>query len=308
MLYYTLAASIPVSIILGIFNFHKNIVLYFLLCILISYALIRFINKKKLHLIKTLSIITYCLIVAGTLFYPNVIYNSFIGFNNLVYGARYYGLNNGIMGVLLISSILLYFSSIKGIYNEGYKKILGLIIFALNMLTLSARFGANTGGFITSVVLFGLMFAFIFSLNKITIKKVIVFLFLIIGIFAINMLLDHSSSSSSHAIEFIYRIKNNGLWEFMNIVSFKAKELLRLTIAPPFSIVLVSQILVLRKMKGFITQDLGLRQKTLIVFITALVGMILNDTGPITFIYMMFFFILDLIYNANYNGWINLNN
>lgn len=298
-LYCTLIGSIPISIILGLFNLHKNIPLYIVTCIFLSYGMIKAINKGKLNLVKTLSLLTYALIVLGTLFYPKTIYNSYIGFNNLFYGARYYGLNNGIMGVLLISSILSYFSSIKGIKKEGLKKVLGLFIFSLNILVLSVRFGANTGGFITSVVLFGLILFQIFSLNKNSIFKSLIFLLLGAGIFAINMLLDYNSISKSHAIEFLYRIKNNGLWEFMTIASFKAKELLKLTIIPPFSIVIVFQILILRKMRGLIRDKIHLRNKDIIVLITAIVGFLLNDTGSITFIYMIFFYILDLIYETN---------
>ena len=202
--------------------------------------------------------------------------------------------------MFLISSILIYFSSIEGINRNGYKKILGLFIFTLNMLVLSARFGANTGGFITSIVLFGLMVYYIFSLGKNIINKYIILFLLVIGIFTVNMLFDYSNTSNSHAIEFLYRIKKNGLWEFMTIVSFKAKELFKLTIVPPFSIILASQVLILRKMKDYILENIKLKSKTFIVLITAIVGLLLNDTGPITFIYMMFFFIFDLTNERKY--------
>ena len=299
-LYSSMAASIPISIVLGVFNLQKNILLYLLICILLSYGTVKFFIIKKLDLIKALSFLIYGLISLGVLFYPKIIYNSFIGFNNLVYGARFYGLNNGIMGVFLISSILIYFSSIEGINRNGYKKILGLFIFTLNMLVLSARFGANTGGFITSIVLFGLMVYYIFSLGKNIINKYIILFLLVIGIFTVNMLFDYSNTSNSHAIEFLYRIKKNGLWEFMTIVSFKAKELFKLTIVPPFSIILASQVLILRKMKDYILENIKLKSKTFIVLITAIVGLLLNDTGPITFIYMMFFFIFDLTNERKY--------
>lgn len=292
--YCTLMASIPISILLAFLDLHNNIVIYIPASIILSYGLVKVLDKRKIDLIKYISLLTYTLIVLATLFYPKILYNSFIGFNNVFYGARFYGLNNGIMGVLLVSSILSYYSLVKGIKKEGLKKILGLI-FALNILVLSARFGANTGGFITSVILFGLILVQNYSFNKKSIIKLIIILFLVIGIFAINMLLDYNSASKSHAIEFLNRIMKNGLWEFMSMLVFKAKELFKLTVLPPFSIVLISQVLILRKMMAFVKENLYLKNKLIIVSITAIVGMLLNDTGSITFIYIMFFFILDLI-------------
>lgn len=299
-LYCTSLVTIPLSLVLGISQLNRNVPLYIILCLLLSYGIAKILRETILDFIKTISFTTYSLIVLGMLVYPKAIYNSFIGFNNLFYGARYYGLNNGIMGVLLVSSILTYFSFTKDLNDEWIKRILGLFIFALNMLVLSARFGANTGGFITSVVLFALMLSsiFSFSINKKNIKRIVVLLVLGVGIFAFNMLLDYNNDSKSHAIEFLYRIVNNGFWEFITMASFKAKELLRLIIIPPFSIILIIQILILRRMKSLIKDNPYFKKEFNIVLITSIVGMLINDTGSIAFIFMMFFYILHLIFNV----------
>lgn len=294
-IYAFVSVLICTSIILGLFEFHKNLLLYLGINLLMSYLAIRYILKRKLDLLKILSIFTYGFIVLGTCIYPKIIYNSYIGFNNLVYGARYYGLNNGIMGVLLATSILSFFSITKSIDNVNLKKLIGLFIFAINMITLSTYFGANTGGFITSTLLFGLMIYGLFFSDKKDFKKLFLFSFIGISLFYLNILFDNITGENTHALGFFYRLKENGLNELILMASFKAKELLKLTILPPFSIVLIYQAIILKKLKSTITSDEAIKKEAIIILITSLIGFALNDTGVITFIYMIYYLILDVI-------------
>lgn len=298
-IYCFISIVIIMSLILGMFSVHRNIGLYLILITFISYFLTKFIISKEKDLVKKVSITTYTLIILGIIFYPKMIYNSYIGFNNLVYGARYYGLNNGIMGVLLISSILSFFSISKTIKNKNTKVLVGIIIFSLNMLALSTNFGANTGGFITSVALFiMMMYALLFS-ERYNIKIMLLFFLGGIILFGINMIFDNNSGDKSHAIEFFYRLKNNGFKEFIVMSSFKARELLTLTILPPFSIVLISQGVILNKLKELFIINKKIKKEAMIVIITSLIGFIINDTGVIMFIYIMHYFILSTIIYKN---------
>ncbi len=291
-IYAFLSTSILISLILGLFKIHRNINIYLIINFSISYLITSFILKRKLDIIKILSVSTYSVIAIGICFYPKLIYNSYIGFNNLIYGARYYGLNNGIMGVLLINSILLYYSFSK---NKNLYKLFGLLIFSLNILVLSANLGANTGGFITSVILFGLII-YTYYIPKINNKKIVLFLFLGgIILFIINMIFDNIIGEKTHALGLIYRIKANGIDELMTIVFYKFKELLRLTFLPPFPIVVVLQILMLIKLNKNIKGNIQYKRQFMVAIITSLVGFILNDTGVITFIYMIHYLILNII-------------
>lgn len=294
-IYAFVSTAICISLLLGLFEFHKSIFLYLGFNLPISYLITKFIIKRKLDLTNILSILTYGLIVLGTCLYPRIIYNSYIGFNNLVYGARYYGLNNGIMGVLLATSILSFFSITKSMMNNNLKRAIGLFIFTINMITLSTYFGANTGGFITSVVLFGLMIYTLFFSNRK--EKRNLFLFLLIGVFlfSLNIIFDSVTGENTHALGFFYRLKQNGLSELISMASFKAKELLKLTILPPFSIVLIFQAIILKKLRKVIMNDEEIKKEAMIILITSLIGFILNDTGVITFIYMIHYLILDII-------------
>ncbi|CAK7009032.1 hypothetical protein CIW83_12470 [Tissierella sp. P1] len=296
-IYSFVSTNIFTSLLLGLFEFHKNIFIYLIINLLISYLITRLIIKRKLDLVKLISIFTYALVVFGTCLYPKMIYNSYIGFNNLVYGARYYGLNNGIMGVLLVTSILSFFSITKSIESDNLKRFIGLFIFIINMITLSTYFGANTGGFITSVVLFGLMIYRLFFSNK-EIRRYL-FLFFLIGIFifSLNIIFDDFTGENTHAFGFFYRLKENGISELISLASFKAKELFKLTILPPFSIVLIFQAIILNKLRRIIRDTKEIKEEAMIIFITSLVGFALNDTGVITLIYMIHYLVLDIISN-----------
>lgn len=295
--YYFVSAIIIISFVLGLFSLHQNIILYLILNIILSYILTKFVVNRNCDVMKFFPISTYLLIIFGIIFYPTMIYNSYIGFNNLIYGARYYGLNNGIMGVLLISSILSFFSITKTINSRNTKVLIGFIIFGLNMIALSTNFGANTGGFITSIVLFAIMMYILLFSERYNFRTM--FLFFLVGVvlFGINMIFDNNSGDKSHAIEFFYRLKNNGFMEFVSMASFKARELLILTISPPFSIVLISQGIILSKLRRNFINNKKIKKEAMIIIITSLIGFIINDTGVIMFIYIMHYFILYIIHD-----------
>ena len=294
-LYVFLSTSILTSLILGIFQFHRNILIYLIINFSISYFITRFILKRKLALIKLLSISTYSLIVIGICFYPKLIYNSYIGFNNLIYGARYYGLNNGIMGVLLITSLLSFYSFSKFFKDKRLYRLFGLLIFSVNILVLSANLGSNTGGFITSVILFGLII-YTYFLSKANSKKVV---FILVSggiiIFIINMLFDNFIGEKTHALNLLCRIKANGIDELATMIFYKLKELLRLAILPPFSIVVVIQSFMLIKLRKIFMNNIEDKKEVIVAIITSLVCFMLNDTGVITFIYMSHYLILNII-------------
>lgn len=301
-LYIFSVTGVCISLILGLFELHRNIYIYLLVSTLTSYIFAKKVINKKDNLVEGLIILTYGLIVYGVLFYPKMIYNSYIGFNNLVYGARYYGLNNGIMGVLLASSTLSFFSLTKTMNNIYLKKIIGFFIFGLNMIVLSTNFGANTGGFITSVILFVLMMYMLLFSQKHSLKKVIMFLLIGIALFILNMIVDNNSGNKSHAIEFFYRLKENGFREFFYMASFKARELLILTLTPPFSIVLICQGIILKKLSKYFKENEKIKKEAMIIIITSLIGFIINDTGMIMLIYMINYFILYVISNRKLIG------
>ncbi len=53
----------------------------------------------------------------------------------------------GIMGVLLVTSIISYFFIKDLMPNKFVNNLVCLFYFSINMMILSANYGANTGGF-----------------------------------------------------------------------------------------------------------------------------------------------------------------
>ncbi len=109
------------------------------------------------------------------------------------------------------------------------------------------------------------------------------------------MYFDYYSGDKSHAISFLLRIKTFGFTEFKNMFKVKARELLKLTLIPPFIIVIPCQIYILKRLwKG---KNPVLSREGYIIILTSIIGFLLNDTGMITFIYMNHYLISLLIYD-----------
>ena len=286
--------NILISLLMGVSSLHINIVLYLFINMLTTYIITMFISDKDISTIGLFSTLTYILIIFGILFYPEIIYNSYIGFNNLFYGARYYGFNNGIMGVLLVTSVISYFFVKDLISNKFIDNLVCLLYFSTNMVVLSSNYGANTGGFLTSVVLFLIMVYTKLLGEDWNIKNILALIIIGFLIFSMNMYFDYFSNEKSHAIDFLVRIKNFGISEFVNMFKIKVKELMKFTLLPPFSIVIVAQIISLKSLLK--AKDIPLKRETYIILITGIIGFILNDTGMITFIYVVHYLISLLIY------------
>ena len=110
-----------------------------------------------------------------------------------------------------------------------------------------------------------------------------------------NMYFDYLSNEKSHAISFLIRIKTYGISEFIDMFKIKAMELIKLTLLPPFSIVLVAQFVSLKALLKRINGNI--KKEVYTILITGTIGFVLNDTGMITFIYMTHYLISLLIYN-----------
>lgn len=289
-----IVVNIFVSLLMGVSALHINIVLYLFINIMVSYIITLFISEKGISAIELFSTLTYGLIIFGIFFSSKIIYNSYIGFNNLFYGARYYGFNNGIMGVLLVTSIISYFFIRELMPNKLTDSLICLLYFGLNMIALSANYGANTGGFLTSVVLFLVMVYVIFLGRNWNVANMIILILIGVLLFAINMYFDSLSMEKSHAIDFLFRIKAFGISEFIDMFKIKLKELIKLTIMPPFSIVIICQMFSLKYLLK--KERLTIKREAYIILFTALIAFLLNDTGMITFIYMTHYLISMLLY------------
>lgn len=280
--------NIWISFLLPLFKIHSNLILYLIICFALNIIITKSMLKNK-KLIDSSIIVTYILILIGMLFKPEFIYNSYLGFNNLIYGARFYGLNNGIAAVLLATSMFSIIKVDENINNKTIKNFIIGIIPIINLVVLSAKYGANTGSFISAIALLLLVYYNYYFADKMNYKTIIGFIIIGIIIFSINIYYDSISLSKSHAVQFFERIKVNGIKEIYYMGSFKLKELIKLTIMPPFSLVIICQIMILYK--WFEKMNIGLKT----MLIVSILGFCINDTGNILLIYMLSYLILSIL-------------
>jgi len=252
------------------------------------------IKNTRYKILEIFSIATNITILFAIFFKPEIIYNSYIGYNNIVAGGRFYGINNEAMGVLLVTSIISYFAFKNRIKNK-LVVILALIIYFLIIITaLSSGFGANMGGYLTSIAIFLMMLYVVLFNKRMNIKNFLLLLGIGVAIFFINIYIDLNSTSISHTGSLINRINILGFSELYEMIMKKAKQLLLMIIVPPWSIIFGCQIYFVmrfyRERRIFIEErrliEPDVVKKIFIIFATSVVALVINDTGVIAFVYI----------------------
>ncbi|EOD00260.1 hypothetical protein [Caldisalinibacter kiritimatiensis] len=290
----SIVIGIFLSFVIGIFKFHRNILLYYIVLILLSTGISILLKDYEYYCIFFFSLLTNIFILVSNFFKREILYDSYIGYNNIVAGGRFYGLNNEIMGVLIATSIISFFF-IKGLIKFKTLELTFLFFyFPIVIISLSSRFGANIGGYLTAVAVF-LMMIYITLFDKAMNKRSIVILLLIgIVIFIANIFIDLNSLEKSHLGDLVIRTEILGINELIRFVTNKLKQLIFMIIVPPWSIILVSQfyfiIRVYNRNKIIIER---LKEKypdmvraSFVIFIGSIITLFVNDTGVIAFAYM----------------------
>ncbi len=288
--------SIFLSFIMSIFIFYRSIIAYCFVLVIFSILLAVKIPKKisnqKFNLIQLVSAATYILIIFGSFFNEDIVYDSYIGFNNLFAGGRFYGLNNGIMGVFLATSVIFCYTISRLTRNKKLGMILYLLVPSLNLIVLSGRYGANAGGYLTATVLFLLIVYYEIFEKRFNKLRMIPIIFLGVIILMVNFYVDIKGINGSHTGDFIIRVNEFGFAELINMIEAKIKQLIFMLLMSPWGIIIISQsFLIIRLYKKIflkITEndDIHIFKEINIIFIVSLVGLLLNDTGVIAFTYM----------------------
>lgn len=231
---------------------------------------------------------TMALLVLGLLFDiisgQNLIKNSLLGYDPII-GARYYGIGNEYMGILIGAVLVL-----TTVLMEKYRvnKYVPIIFYGLVIVIVGfPRFGANVGGTITAV------FAFLFVSIRLLGKKIDFKKLIYIGlaaIFAVGLmaLIDlFIIESKSHLAGAINQIISNGPIVIYQIVTRKISMNLRLIGSTIWSKVLLSAIAVLGilfyKPVGLIRKISTKYPKLAIgwsgIIVACAVGFAVNDSG-----------------------------
>ena len=287
--FYVFATNnIVLSLLMGMTNYSWKLAVYLGLLIGLNLLLTSLVFRTR-EAFKLLNLVNYLLISLAMVFQPDIIYRSYIGFNNLMYGVRFYGFNNAMAGAYLGSSIVLI-ASIEGTgLNRYLRKILILLVCLANIFILSSEYGANTGAFITSILLACLVGYYYLVPREWNHRSILYGLLVLAIVLGLSFYLKNREVRG-HALSFLERIRDNGGKEFFYMAGFKLRELLKFTLMPPFSLVILSQILIIKKLYTAGNRSLRL------LLLTSILGYLINDTGNVLLIYMLNYGILILLY------------
>lgn len=149
--------SVPfVLLILPLFG-TQSIYVDFTIIISITIAFVSLLKisvKNELDIFMIISLLTSFAIALDIFTGSHLMKDSILGYDAIA-GARFYGIGNEYMGVLIGSTIMGIMTLIQK-YDSKYVKVLSITIFiAVFMLMILPGYGAKIGGFITGFMAFG---------------------------------------------------------------------------------------------------------------------------------------------------------
>ncbi len=305
---------IPINFLfISLFDF-PGILYYLLFLLLFSILEIYIIRKICTGCIEKLILISLILIliIAVDLFNNNfLIADSLLGYSSII-GARFYGLGNEYMGLLIGATVICITGFIElnsGEKNSKYIRGIALLSFCIIVFLIGApHLGANFGGTITAIVTFCISWLYLrgYSLNIKTILATIIILILIIGgiIYLDYMQLLTPRTHIGNAVKPI--IKGDFL-EIKNIISRKIQmniKLMKWTIWTRAIIAFLIYIVILFQHPVGQLKKIFKRYPHLAAgFYGGLTGsiitLIVNDSGVVATATLLFYPMLGLLYIFN---------
>lgn len=277
-----------VILIIPIFNFADVIysLIIGLLFLTVGYAIISKLIKNDLNTIAILSgLTTIILLFDMAVFNQFLIKNSLLGYDPII-GARFYGIGNEYMGVLVGASLI----TISIFFEKfGFKNII-LLPFALAVVFIMGNpmMGANVGGTITISAAF--LFLILKSNGiKIDIKKIIGIFGAIILIVSFMAWMDFNNENRSHLANTILTIINTGPSAILQIIIRKISMNIQLISASMWSRVLILAIIL---MVMLFYKPFGVLKKLcqkhpyiangwIAILVGSVVGFMVNDSGVV---------------------------
>lgn len=265
----------------------RNILVTYLLLIAITASvvfLIRFLCKNPLSVVLyAVALLVFGLLI-DTLSGQNLIKNSLLGYDPII-GARYYGIGNEYMGVL-IGAVLVLTTALVERYDVN--KYIPIIFYGLVTIIIGfPKLGANVGGTITAV--FAFLFVSIRLLGqKISLKKLIYIGFSVVLAVAAMALIDlFVIESKSHLAGAVKQIIANGPITIYQIIVRKIAMNIRIMGVTIWSKVLLSAIAVLAVL---FYKPIGWIKKIFVkypklakgwtgIIVACIIGFAVNDSG-----------------------------
>lgn len=232
--------------------------------------------------------------------------HSYLGYDPVV-GARFYGMGNEYMGVLIGSSILFVAACMEMGYRRGMKAFSLLLFVGLFVILAAPWWGTNAGGVITALVGFSIAYVKIFQLS-LTKKRIGILLLVILlgfaGLVAINI--GQPEAQQSHIGKALSLFTDGNGQEIFNIIQRKLAMNWSLIQVSSWSKVFLTSILVLaifllnprlaakifRKEYPFISAGMGA------ITAAALTALLVNDSGIVAAATTIIYVVVPLLYLA----------
>jgi len=277
----------------------------YLLLVGITTCIVLLMNRfTKNHTLNTLLSITALLVFAlivDIVTGQNLIKNSLLGYDPII-GARYYGIGNEYMGILIGATIIFTTVLIEKYAVNIYGTIL-FYIFVVLVIGLPSL-GANVGGTITAVAAF-IFVSIRLSGARMDIKKIIYTALGIVGAVAIMAGIDlFISDSPTHLAGAIKQITAGGPIVVYQIIMRKISMNLRLIGITVWSKVLISAIVILGMLLyrpiGHIKNMSSKYSKVGIgwtgIIVACIVGFSVNDSGIVAAATSIIFLTSSILY------------
>lgn len=267
--------------------------------IFVSWIFGMFINYLKFDFKKTLLFIwsSNLLLLLYFTFSRIFLYKSPIGFNNIFQGTRFYGWNNDLIGIFL-GSLLGIFFLISNIKKTNFLFMLILLLFTC-ILCFSPLYGANVGGMLCC---FAAILASIYFFEEIKTKKIIyigmsILTFLLLQNYFVHW--DLSQTSSTHWGIWIQSMSKKEFSFSFGIIYDKLKQILLFLLIPPLNIFIFLSWILLNKLRNLKIYDEKWKK---IFFIISAAIIFLNDSGVLSSVYMLFYFLIPIYCFSFSNG------
>ncbi|ABI68000.1 hypothetical protein [Syntrophomonas wolfei] len=297
-------------LLIGLFTFTRPLYFFLLLLLLnllltiAGFLLARILRLNPLFLIISGTIITIAwdLISKGSL-----IANSVMSYR-VISGARYYGLGNEYMGVLIGATIALATLIFSKSFTSKKRLVLAFIFAAIIFLIAYPLFGINVGGAITASIGLGYSYlAFNQGYIRISWKKIIVLLLLTALLLLLMALIDLKQplEVQSHLGHSIALIMNGGWVEIINIISRKVQMQLRVISYGGWGWILLAGMLAVgfllfrprRRIKAYSERQPLILQGLRGILLSSMVAIIFNDSGITSAASMSLYFAVLFIYS-----------
>ncbi|HEX3048376.1 MAG TPA: hypothetical protein VHY08_26750, partial [Bacillota bacterium] len=260
-------------------------------------GMVFFFSKQNLFkALSLISLLTVGLIVVDGLFNGFLELYSFLGYS-AVAGARFYGIGNEYMGFLL-GGLIVFLSLNQEKFGRYRKLALWVTVCGMALFLAHPNLGANIGGGITAMLGLGIT-AYLWQGRPIKLREIsllglgMVILLFFIGIWELLV----SGNNITHFGQLLALIKENGLDALGDLISRKLEMNGRIINYTPWTKVLIGILLLIPfvyKKPPAMVNNLIQKYPDLIhgffgLTLTALVALLVNDSGIVTVATMFIF-------------------